>query len=408
MTKSITTSTVFVATEIATAVRGIYDLGLEGNIIAPKIPFMLGVDAVQDYRAIVSFVYSLRIDIISLMYVSDKPLQDRPTEGSLEDNDTGRADENELERLELLEEACRVHAAFSRHAQSLSEKARTETEEAGKRTADGGRFRLGRKNRGFNAYLNSFEDWLVDQKANATKDSIWLQKLELAEEEVGFPIISETDAQIIVDDYFADETAEKISHKAWAKLVGNMLTYGENLDAHNKKIEAFNASDRSEAKTAQFAQDCKEFRAIRKSALWWNERHISPWALLCATGTPAYLTNSSEWRTQAALKRAAEAKCKAQEAQAAATEAMATSTEIEANMALFAARNALAIVQAKVAKQLADFEAMTSPKKPKDAPLPKKAPKGAERKAKDRKDVSNLPKFPANPGRDPRLNTGKH
>ena len=91
-------------TNIANIVNAIFTLGFDKNIVDLAEPkyYEFGLFAQQDIKALASALWTTRTQIVGLMFVEDRALQDQPQAGSLESNDTGRGDENAEERAEAV------------------------------------------------------------------------------------------------------------------------------------------------------------------------------------------------------------------------------------------------------------------------------------------------------------------
>lgn len=368
-------------TRMSLIIAAIFDADLNNRIKAMEAtPYQVGLFAEQDYRAGVSVLYTIRMDLVRMQDGADMPLQDVPKDGSLEANDTGTESDVEIERRTLMAQACRAHAVIERHLESLAKQAASDMEEAGKRTTSGGRYVIASSGRKFRAYCGSWHDFIIDLKANATAGSSWMLKIERAEELVSFPHVSAQDATDEFMDYFEDANVLKTSGNAWDKLLDRLEVRGTLLRDHEHLTAAFNAMDdvQRNAGKSEFAVACRDFKRELKNNDWWLERMLEPWALLLATGAPKDLVNSPEWRTKEAELRAAKARVKLVEVQAEMLELEALNAETEAMLALKAARARMAQLSSRNAALFAEF----SPPTPKVAKAVKPAAKGKAVKAK--------------------------
>jgi hypothetical protein len=332
-------------TRISNIVKAVFFMSLDERLSDMEIvPFTPdGVFADQEYRTLVSMIYGVRFDIVRLMDGSDKPLQDEAKAGSLGTQGNGPALDFEIEREFLLHDALRCHAILERHAQTLEEKARNDSEEAGRRTNDGGRYRIARKGREFRGFLNTWDEFLLDLKSKAVAGSPWAIKIDEAEELV-FPLVSAQDATDEYLKYFEVDNVTKVSHKAWDKLTDALEQYGMLLVTHDNAMCEFNElpvefKDRAKSLVAI---ENSTFRQESRNSEYWVNRFLEPWALLCHTGLPKALIDSPEWRTATAHKRAAAARIKVAEITAQALELEAMNAEAEALEALAAARQRIA------------------------------------------------------------------
>lgn len=335
----------FNRTTVASAVNALFVMGRAQEIESMRtVPYEFGIFAEQDIRALISMVYSLRIELVRLMHVSDKPLQDQPAEGSLDANDTGRPDEQAEEREQAIKDVSYGLAILERHLQSLDDQARKDLEEAGNRTQDGGRFRFNFQRPQYKSFVDSWEDWLSKQKADAEPNSVWLKKLELAEETVFIPFVSAQEATDEYRSYLDDNRLDASSERAWDRLIERAAMAGDELAKHQKAVDAYNALDAEGQKreSSYFAQQCREHKREMKSHDWWMDRLLEPAALLAHLGAPKVLLDSPEWRTKKAEQAAHNARLQAQEAQAQLAEVQALMLQQEANMQLMEARAQLA------------------------------------------------------------------
>ena len=370
-------------TRLSLIVNAIFAAGLNDRIKTMEATsYQVGLFAEQDYRAGVSVLYTIRMDLVRMQDGSDKPLQDRPKYGSLEANDTGRESDIEIERRAVMAEAARAHAVIERHLESLAKQASSDLEEAGVRTTSGGRYVISSSGRQFRAYCGSWHDFLLDLKANAQAGTPWMLKIERAQELVSFPCVSAQDATDAFMDYFEDANVLKTSARAWDKLFDRLEMLGQTLRDHEQMTNAFNAMDDAmrDAGKTEFAAACREHKRDVKNHDWWLERMLEPWALLLATGAPKDLVNSPEWRTKEAELRAAKARVKLVEVQAEMLELEALNAETEAMLALKQARERMAQLSARNNALFAEF----------NPPAPKAAkPKAVKPKAVKPKSKSN-------------------
>jgi hypothetical protein len=341
-------------TRIALIVNAIFAQGLQAKIKGmEQVPYQVGLFAEQDYRAIVSMLYTVRMDLIRMQDGADRPLQDVPREGSMDCNDAMGSDttysEQEAERHNLMAQASRCHAVLERHLESLAKQASSDLEEAGSKTASGGRYVLSSSTRSFKAFCGSWEDFLIDMRANAKAGTPWMLKIERAEEFVTFPHVSAQDATDEFMEYFEDENVLKTSGRAWEKLEDRFELLGQTLLNHEHMTAAFNALPKlsHDLAKADFAVACREFKQEVKNHDWWITRFMDPWALLCATGASTDLINSAEWRTKEAELRTANARLRLRETEAEMMELEALNMEAETTIALRAARNRMAQLSAR-------------------------------------------------------------
>lgn len=337
-------------TRISAIVKALFAMDLDTKLSTMEtVPFIPdGVIADQEYRALVSMIYSVRSDIVRLMNGSDKPLQGADRPGSVGTNDNGTTSDFELERDALLQSALRCHAILERHAETLADKVRKDSEEAGLMTNDGGRYRIVKKGREFHGYLNTWDEFLLDLKTKAVAGTSWAIKIGHAEELV-FPIVSAQDATDEYLEYFEDENVTKVSHKAWDKLLDAAEQYGTLMTEHEFTMANFNELPKEfkERAKSEINLENRNFRQESRNSEYWINRFLEPWALLCHTGAPKNLVDSPEWRTAAAYKRAALARAKLAEVNAQASELEAMNAEAEAYNALAVARQRMAALAAR-------------------------------------------------------------
>lgn len=371
-------------TNIANIVNAVFTLGHDETLINLATPkaYEFGLFAQQDIKALASALWTTRTQIIGLMYVEDRALQDRPQPGSLEDNDTGRGDENAEERAEAIKILLHEQSIIERRIRSLELQAKEETEEAGRREHDGSRFKFNRTLRPFTSFIETFDEWISKRKAEAQPNSPWLAKLEAAQELVP-PHVTAQDAIDEFKDLVDASYVDKTSAKAWDRLLERFEMAGACIAKHDKYMADVNALTTSDLEKMKplIAIENREYRDEMRSHEWWLKTVLlEPVALLAHSGTPKILLDSPEWRTHVAKRKASDAQAKAQEALAQTAEAEATILQIEANMTLFNARKQLAATQAKLDEQLAQMNAMFNP--PASQPAPQlevpapEAPKG--------------------------------
>ena len=357
-------------TRIARIVNAVFsdgDLPSKLKGMASPVPYELGLFAEQDYRAGVSAIYTLRSMIIRLMDVEAllKPLQDQPAEGSLESNDLGTESDTDIERREALKEALYAHSVIERHLESLAKQARNDLEEAGSKTADGGRLRFNLKTKQFQAYCGSFEDFIKDAFVSAKPGTRWYYQLDAAKS-LTFPFVSAQEAADMYSSYFEDEALVKVSSKAWDKVMDSLEAMGQDIADHESLLMQYNALDK-EHQTAGAKSDlavaCKEYKQTMRNHEYWVNRFLSPWALLMHLGAPAELLNSPEWRTKEAEIRTRAARAQMADVQATITETQAGMAEMEANMALMQMRKQMAEMQAAMNDQMKAFKAFMAPPK---------------------------------------------
>lgn len=338
-------------TQLSLTVTAIFANGLNDILKgATFTPYESGLFAEQDYRTIISMRASVRWDLVVMQDGSDVPAMDAAKEGSMAANDTGADSEMEIERREVLKEAMLCHAVLERHLETVAKTAASDTEEAGKRTTTGGRYTISKKGREFRAYGDTFEEYLIGLKAGATPGTSWAIKIDRAFELVGhFPLVSAQEATDMFPDYFEDENVRKVSLKAWEKLLDCFARDAELTQAHAHDMATYNALSAEWQKTgaSEIAVACKEYKRAHKSNLYWITRFMEPWQLLCATGIPAELVDSPEWRTAEAEVRVAKAKAKLAETNANLMELEALNMEAEAHLALRAARERMTALAAR-------------------------------------------------------------
>ncbi len=366
-----TTNGTFTMNQVSTIIKGIFALGVSDTLASVvKTPFEFGSSHEADFWLCRAELYNVRRDIVMLMPAADTPLQDRAREGSLNDDENKRLmaeSEMEIERRDLLTQAMWAHSILERRCESLMKGAREEREEAGKKTTDGGRFRLNRHDaQGFKGSVEPFNEWLVKQRASVEAGTPWHIRLERASELIGS--FKHVDAQTAKDEaaeYFQPETLVRSSERSWDFLLSKFEAFGMAEAEYNKAQQVYNAlgEQPTEAQRQAFIKAGGLYRAAQRSCHWWYETLTKRWDTLCITGTPMWLTNHPEWRAQSALVRAQQANIKAMEAKAAAAEADALATETEANMVLFQARMNLKRSLERQAQLEAELEAMMHPPK---------------------------------------------
>lgn len=365
-------------TSIHNAVTAVFAMHLVTDIknLVPTSQFEFGLFADQDIKVLMSTLWTKRSELVNLMYVEDTPVHGQPAEGSLETNDTGRGDENEEERAEAVKVVIHEIAVITRRIKSLEMQAGEETEEAGKKTKDGARFRFNLKNRQFKSYLDTMGEWLIKRKAEV-KPGSYLTKLEMVEAmiedsegryssievfsddcthydniTVGAGEISTVTAQTAIDEFkdlADDEFLTKVSIKAWDRLIERLELAGEDIIKHTQFMALFNARTEDERKDlkTEVSEENKDYKSTMRNHDWWFKNVLlQPLSLLAHTGCPTYLINSPEWRTE-------DAKLKAADALAKVAEINATMAETNANIALFDANEKLMEMNDLLAKQQA-------------------------------------------------------
>lgn len=360
-----------------------------------QLPYEFGVFAEQDIRALMSAIYVLRREYVSLQYVEDRPLQDQPKAGSLEANDTGRGDEQAVEREAALADIAYEMAVLERHLESLDKQARSDLEEAGQSVQSGGRMSIMRRNMTYRSYVNSIEDWFRDEKARAQAGSRWMMKLDQAQETLVMPRIDAQTANEEYRQYVSDDRLDRLSHRAWEAIRELLVELGTELDRHEKAYALLNAdlalvndaySNIEERKRnadivkAEMAAEDRLHRDNLNRPLWLLGKRFEPVALLAHTGVPVEFMNTPEWRAKESELRAQEAKAKVQEAQASMMEMQANMMELEANTMLLQVRAQMAEMQKAMAQQQAEFKATL------DAMNGKSKPKAKADKPKDKAD----------------------
>lgn len=382
-------------TTINTIVNAIFATGKDSTVAdlsAPKA-YVFGLFAQEDIKALMSALWSKRSELVRLMYVADKPIFDgQPAEGSLEANDTGKPDENAEERANAVKAVALEVAIIERRIKSLEMQAKEESEEAGKKTADGGRFRFNLKQRQFKSYMESWDEWLVKQKAEAEPNGIWLAKLELAQEGITLPHVSAQDAIDAFKDAFDDSYTEKVSAKAWDRLLDRFEQIGQCMANHDLFMAQCTDDDK-----AAMAVENKAYRADMKSHQWWLDNVLlQPVSLLAHNGAPKHIINSPEWRTMVAKRATSEANANVAEAMAEVAEVQALTLQTQATMAIMDARAMLEQAQAALVAQQAALSARLNP-------VPAPAP---EAPAPQEEAQAEAPK-PNAKGRAPRVHNGK-
>lgn len=386
-------------TPISAAVNGAFNTVIDGqsvkdiitNLVLP-VEYEFGVFADQDIRVLVSMYYALIFELVSLMPYNDAPLQDAPKTGSLEANDTGVEDRFSVERDAAIKEVLHGIAVIHRHLLSLDERARKELEEAGQRTADGGRQRFNLKARVYKSIVKDYEDVLIDMKLREPVSNVRrVAQIEMAMD-YNLPKVSETDAGQEFYDYLDEERLERSALRAWDNVLSSLQDVSFEIDRNAATMEKLNA-ELAEASQLRNPQDRKVAMDSVKSRMvlarnehrqninypqWLLKQRLSPLALLAHTGAPKALVESPEWRAEAAKLRAAAARAKSQEVQAQMVEMEALMLEQEANMGLFSLRKRMAEMQKAMNEQQKEFAAMMNPKEAKPA---KEAKPKAEVKA---------------------------
>lgn len=370
---------------LSLAVKAAFEITLDGQRVkdalkemAVPVPYEFGVFAEQDVRACVSTYYTLIYQLVGLMPVPvDRPLQDLPKTGSLEANDTGYDDEQALEREAAIADCLRGIGVLSRHLESLHSKARKDMEEAGRRQSDGGRLRFNFKGQQFRPYVKSFDDVLLDMRAQTpVSDARRLAQISMAAECV-IPLVAETDAVMEFMDYMDPEKLTANSQKAADAIIELLIDIGDLLSRHEARMTELNAErnevsairDRDARKFAvdsvmsRMAVERNQYRLDINRPLWLLKQRLSAVAFLRHSGGFSELVNSSEWRTAEALERAKVARAMAAEAQATAVELEASIVEGEANMALFKARQQQLAMKQALEAQTKAFEALVNPPK---------------------------------------------
>jgi len=403
---------------LSLAVKAAFEITLDGQRVkdalkemAVPVPYEFGLFAEQDVRVCVSTYYALIYQLVGLMPVPvDRPLQDLPKEGSLEANDTGHDDEQALAREAAIADCLRGIGVLSRHLESLHSKARKDTEEAGMRRFDGGRLRFNFKGQQFRPYAKSFDDVLLDMRAQTpVSDTRRLAQISMAEEYI-LPQVAETDAVVEFMDYMDPEKLTANSQKAVDAIIELLIDIGDLLTRHEVRMAELNA-ERNEAanirdhESRKFAVDSvmsrmaverNQYRLDVNRPLWLLKQRLSAVAFLRHSGGFSGLVNSSEWRTAEALERAKVARAMAAEAQATAVELEASIVEGEANMALFKARQQQLAMKQALEAQTKAFEALITPPKAKAEPEAEtevelvKAPKAPKAEAKPMVHLSTL------------------
>ena len=371
-------------TIIASQVNAAFTLFISGQAVSDiiknsaPVSYEYGLFAEQDIRVLMSMVYSLRTELVKLMDGRDQPLQDRPREGSLDANDAGLPDQQEVERQEAIRQVAHEMAVLERHLESLDEQARRDLEEAGQRAEDGGRVRFQRRNQQYRSYVNTWEEWLVDQKATTAVDSSWYRKLCRAEEDITIPLVSAQQASDEYLSYLQDDRLERSSRRAWDRVEESLLECGLEIDRHEKVMaklnedlqivyEAYSKPAERKAKAdlvkGQMAAETREHKEAINRPLWMLTKRLEPTALLAHTGAPKTLVDSPEWRTHEAQLLAAKARADAALAQAQMAEMNANMALIEANMNLMKIRKAMAEQQEAMTKQMKEMNDFMKPVK---------------------------------------------
>ena len=354
---------------------------------AQSSAYVYGLFPEQDMRVLVSVYYTLLNELISLQTVSDRPLQDQPQEGSLEANDNGVGDTLQAEREEAMRQVIRDLAAVERHLLSCAEYARKMSEEAGRKTEDGGRIRFIRKSNGWVMPVPDFDDALADQLARATPHSQWAAKIAVVQETVSLPVMSETTAQEIVAELLQDNTnLDKIAAKTWSAVMDLMAECGQELTRHEKVMadlnlelsqvsEEFVGQERRaklEVVKTKMAQATARHRENLNYPKWLLERKLEAVQLLAHAGTPKALLESPEWLTKEAELATAKAQADLAMAQAKTAQMNANLLLMEANAALMEQQKVMAEMMARINQRTKEL--MGEPVKAKKANI-KEEPK---------------------------------
>lgn len=365
-----------------------------------QMTYVPGLFPIQDVRVAKSILWGLRNAHVSLQYVSTKPLQDQPQEGSLEANDTGRGDEQAEERNKAIDDNEYLQAVVERHLVSLQKQVRSDYEEAGERQEDGGRLRF----KLHNAYrpsdeMDALEDWYSKQLAQTPAGSrrylqiIASQERLLDEDEHGetvalLPHVGAQEANDVWNELVsdADDRFTKLANRDWDSIRELLTDLGNELYRHagvmaqlNDELAAVHEAYSERTAQQRNAGPVKAAMAIENTThreninrpLWMLGRKFEAVALLAHVGVPQDILNSPEWRAAEAKQRAAEARAKAQEAQAQMLEVEANMMEMEANMLLMESRRQLAEMQKAMNAQMAEMRALMNP--PKEAKAKAKA-----------------------------------
>lgn len=296
----------FTQNEINAAVSGIFGMAIENKLsaIVPSA-YVFGLFAQEDIRILASALNSVRRELISMQFVQDKPLQDRPAEGSLDANDTGKPDEHADERAVAIKDAAYEAAIIERRIRSLELQAKEETEEAGKTTADGGRIRFTRRSVQFRSYVPSWDDFIVEMKEQAEPNSMWLAKIEQAQETVDIPYVSAQDAIDNVHGSFdEDGTLKRAGERAWNRIVELSIEWHELSTKHEGVMSSFNAMEREDQQRLMgaIAAENKEYKAQMRKLTFKVEKALEAVNLLAITGIPTWLVESPYWMTAEAEK----------------------------------------------------------------------------------------------------------
>lgn len=344
--------------------------------------YVYGLFPEQDMRVLTSVYYTLLNELIGLQVVSDKPLQDRPQEGSLEANDNGVGDSLQAEREFAQAQVMRDLAAVERHLFSCQEYARKMSEEAGRKTEDGGRIRFNRKTNGWVMPVPDFDEALKDALARATPHSQWAAKIALVQETVSLPIMSETRAQEIVSELLQDNTSlDKIASKTWTAVMDLMAECGQELTRHDKvmadlNLEMSRLSDeyvgqelraKLEVVKTRMAQATSRHRENLNYPKWLLERKLEAVQLLAHSGTPKALLESPEWLTKEAEVATAKAHADLAMAQAKTAQMNANLLLMEANAALMEQQKVMADMMARINQRTKELMGTPEPKAEKKA-----------------------------------------
>lgn len=384
--------------------------------LATPLAYEYGIFAEHDSRVLKSVLWGLRNEHVSLQYCPDKPLQDEPKEGSLDANDTGKPDEHAVDRAAAFKENEYLQAVIERHLESLRKQVRSDLEEAGSRSVDGGRARfrmVSSKPFGFDD-MDTLEDWYVKQLAQVAPHSRRHRQIEQSRETIYLPHISAQEANdawlSVVHDADGDNRLTKLANREWDSIRTLLLEVGMEQERHdsemaklNSELQAVHAKYHDRGTQALYAGPVKAAMAVENTThrsninrpVWLLGRKFEAVALLAHVGTPQDILNSHEWRAKESELRAQEAQAKAQEAQAQMMEAQANMMELEANMLLMQTRQQLAAMQQQLMEQQKQFAAMLNPPAP-PAPKADKPSKGKSKASKASKSEPFVPLKGAN------------